>query len=305
MEDAQVDERLYELALRSQAGIDMDGVQEKLQNVKLENIVNAINRLLSSGKLELLQKGNKVLYKGVSAQELETLGGLDIEERLIYKLIENSGNEGIWIRTLKLKSNLPQTVVTRHIKTLEQKNLIKSVKSIKFPTRKVYMLVQFTPSADITGGPWYTDQEMDTDFIDQLANQCYQFIHAYSFPQHKPDSVFSANHTKYPTASQVRSFIIDNRISNVDLATEHIEQLLTMLVYDGKIEKVSPSFDLGMGPGPGGSQGEWMYRAIRISAKDSPLTDIPCGRCPIANRCNDSGDITPATCEYLAKWLTY
>lgn len=38
---------------------------------------------------------------------------------------------GIWTRSLKQKTNLHQNVISRAIKTLEQKKLIKSVKSVK------------------------------------------------------------------------------------------------------------------------------------------------------------------------------
>lgn len=74
--------------------------------------------------------------------------------------------------------------------------LIKAVKSVKVkayliigmissrglpsenqtPTRKVYMLYELEPSVELTGGAWYTDQELDVEFIDQLSNQLYRFI---------------------------------------------------------------------------------------------------------------------------------
>ncbi|KAJ1762654.1 34-kDa subunit of RNA polymerase III (C) [Coemansia sp. RSA 2523] len=302
---AELSNFIYEVSLAAPDGVSMDGLKDALPGYRLEEVVNEINRLLSCGKVELLQKGNSVLYKGVSAQELELLGGLSQDERLVYKIIENTANEGIWVRTIKIKSNLPSPIVNRAIKVLEQKVLIKSIKSIKFPTRKVYMLTHFTPSSDITGGPWYTDQEMDMDFIEQISNQCYNMIRAYSFPQHNPGSIYSADHAKYATAAKVRSFIMDNGISQVDLSVDHIEQLLNMLVYDGKIERLSPTHDVSAGFESANKQSSWMYRAVREVTKESPLTDIPCGRCPVANRCTASGDVSPVTCVYLSKWLSY
>ena len=38
------------------------------------------------------------------------------------------------------------------------------------------MLYDIEPSVELTGGAWYTDQEMDTDFIDQLSEQVHKFI---------------------------------------------------------------------------------------------------------------------------------
>ncbi|KAI9504290.1 34-kDa subunit of RNA polymerase III (C) [Coemansia spiralis] len=306
---AALDSAIYELALGNPNGIDNDFLKEALPEYPLEDIVNGVNRLLQNGRLELLQMGARILYRGVNKSEMERMSGLTSDEKLVYKHIENSGSEGIWIRTLKQKTNLLQGVITRCLKGLEQKALIKSVKSVKHPTRKLYMLIDVVPSSDVTGGPWYTDQEMDIDFIDQLSRQCYQFIYAHSFPRHNSKAVYSANHTGYPTSSQIRRFIQENRITNVDLSTENIEELLTMLVYDSKIERIAPAFDMDTGAqfSDGGSKSrtDWMYRALRITAKDSPFTDIPCGRCPVFDRCSDTGPITPAKCEYFKKWLTF
>jgi DNA-directed RNA polymerase III subunit RPC6 len=71
---------------------------------------------------------------------------------------------------------LKQQAITRCLKALEQKNLIKSVKSVEHPTKKLYMLSELNPSAEITGGPWFTDLELDVEFIEELSKQCYGFI---------------------------------------------------------------------------------------------------------------------------------
>ncbi|KAI8323842.1 RNA polymerase Rpc34 [Martensiomyces pterosporus] len=306
---ADLETLVYELALKQEVGIDNDMLKESLPQYPLEQIVNCVNRLLQQGKLELLQVGNTIFYRAVKMDELERMAGLTSDEKLVFKHIENSGNEGIWVRTLKQKTNLLQGVITRCLKGLEQKALIKSVKSVKHPTRKLYMLIDVNPSADITGGPWYTDQEMDTDFIDQLAKQCYQFIYAHSYPRHNQKGIYSANHTGFPTSSQIRRFISENKITNVELSVENIEELLTMLVYDGKIERIAPAFDVDMGGssrnGAGKPSVDWMYRALRITNKDSPFTDIPCGRCPVFDHCSETGVITPAKCEYYKKWLSF
>ena len=44
------------------------------------------------------------------------------------------------------------------------------------PTRKIYMLFHLEPSTEMTGGPWYTDKELDTEFIKLLTAACLKFI---------------------------------------------------------------------------------------------------------------------------------
>lgn len=44
------------------------------------------------------------------------------------------------------------------------------------PHKKVYMLYELEPSTELTGGAWYTDNEMDMGFIESLSTQVYKYI---------------------------------------------------------------------------------------------------------------------------------
>lgn len=55
---------------------------------------------------------------------------MDTEEKLIYTIIEDGGNKGIWIRDIRVKSNLIMTQLNKILKNLENKKLIKAVKSV-------------------------------------------------------------------------------------------------------------------------------------------------------------------------------
>ncbi len=61
---------------------------------------------------------------------------------------------GMWTKDMKTRSNLTQPQITKILKTLESRDLIKSVKSVSNASRKVYMLFDLVPSAEITGGAW-------------------------------------------------------------------------------------------------------------------------------------------------------
>lgn len=47
---------------------------------------------------------------------------------------------------------------------------------MQYPTRKIYMLYHLEPSVEMTGGPWYTDNELDSEFIKLLCSACLRFI---------------------------------------------------------------------------------------------------------------------------------
>ena len=63
--------------------------------------------------------------------------GFEKEQRLVYQIIEDAGNKGIWMRDIRGKSNIVQSELTRCLRTLESRKLIKSVRSVQAARRKV------------------------------------------------------------------------------------------------------------------------------------------------------------------------
>lgn len=59
---------------------------------------------------------------------------------------------------MKTATNIPQQTLTKTLKILEQRNLVKFVRAVTSKSKKLYMLYDMIPAKDITGGPWYTDQ---------------------------------------------------------------------------------------------------------------------------------------------------
>lgn len=56
---------------------------------------------------------------------------LSDEARIVYNAIRSAGNEGIWTKDLKKKTNMHTIVLNRTLKALEQKQEIKAVKHVK------------------------------------------------------------------------------------------------------------------------------------------------------------------------------
>ena len=82
----------------------------------------------------------------------------DAEEKVVYKIIEEAGNKGTWIRDIRVKSNLAQAQLTKVLKSLKQKKLVKEVKCVNSTRKIVYMLSTLEPDRSVTGGAWYSDQ---------------------------------------------------------------------------------------------------------------------------------------------------
>lgn len=72
-----------------------------------------------------------LLYKYKDPSKKTVLKGADNEEKLVFKIIEEAGNKGIWIRDIRIKSNLNATQLNKVLKSLETKKNIKAVKSVQ------------------------------------------------------------------------------------------------------------------------------------------------------------------------------
>ncbi|CAA7260174.1 unnamed protein product [Cyclocybe aegerita] len=241
----EVESRLHQAALASS--------KKELTAKQAESIVpdatarqNALNFLLAVGLFKGLKSSSgHVSFRAVSEEEITATKGLTGEENLVLGHIKSSGNEGIWTKHLKAKTSLHQTVIDRCLKTLTQKRLIKRVQSVQHITRKIYMLEGLEPSIALTGGPWYTDNELDTEFIQNLTDACYKLISDISFPKRRNGAegvLYPISHApQYPTAENIRASLRKARLTETELTVEHVEMLLNVLILDGKIEKI-PAF---------------------------------------------------------------
>lgn len=240
---------------------------------------DAINRLLKDKKVQLAQSGadGTLVYKEIEAGKSARLRGLTADFLLVYQCIEAAGNTGVWTKDMKHKTNLQQPQITKILKELENRTLVKAIKPVNQPSKKFYMLFDLEPAREITGGAWYTDQDYDSEFIEVLQTQCYKYI------KQEGD----------PTLEDVSNFIHVKGISRVQLRDEDVMMILNTLEYDGRIERID------------NDDGDRFRQALLAIPETSAFTSIPCGVCPVFTECTPDGPISPATCVYYQQWLDF
>lgn len=208
--------------------------------------------------------------------------------------------------------------------------MIKPFKSMKYPSRKVFILAKLQPSEDVTGGPFYTDGALDTEFIRELSLWTERYVIGRSWGHPTSDANGKRkSHPKlgqkeaeelraeemktkatgrdrtrgmlpmphgykgYPTNSEITEAMNASGISGVVMKTTEMQQLIDILCWDGRIEKI---------------RGGKAYRAARTVAYGqgiNGLTEAPCGRCPVFELCEEDGPVNAVTCEYFQDWLQF
>ncbi|KAK8251268.1 RNA polymerase Rpc34 [Phyllosticta capitalensis] len=331
---------LYEKCAESEPGHIF--YQEDLARLEVakdvEELVTLCQQLVDSHLFELLESGQNsydrtLCWRLRTREDANKLRGMEANERVVYSHISSTGDQGMWTRTIKAKTNFHQTVINKALKSLEGKRLVKSITSVKSPGRKIYMLAHLTPAEDVSGGSWHTDGELDVEFIETIAAVVVQFVEGMSWveqprpavskdaiarkkeaaaarrhdptadpPKYKPPTgqhgrvlvPHPPGYRNYPTATTILDFISKSGvIEGVVIREMDLRMLLDNLVFDGRLERI-------------GAMG---YRSTRRAPEDEEpwgngLTQAPCGRCPVFNLCEEGGPVSASNCVYFEEWLT-
>lgn len=157
---------LVALARSKPGGISNDDIKTHLSTIDPQIRVLAINQLIKQEMLEILMKGESLIYRLKDpAKKSSAPSDMDNEERVIYNIIEEGANSGVWVRDIRGKSNLIMPQLTKVLKNLENRKLIKAVKSVSASKKKVYMLFNLEPDRSVTGGAWYQDSDFEVNLI--------------------------------------------------------------------------------------------------------------------------------------------
>ncbi|KAF6807930.1 DNA-directed RNA polymerase III subunit rpc6 [Colletotrichum sojae] len=122
-----------------------------------------------------------------------------------------------------------------------------------------------------------------------------------------------AGFKEYPTVREIARMISNTGITNdTILGEEDVQKLIDVLVWDRLVESVRVA----------GKTGYRVCRPARQSNKswagrqdgDGPeegapepftngYTEVPCGRCPVFDLCEEGGPVSASNCVYFQRWL--
>lgn len=217
---------------------------------------------------------------------------LDAAERTLYDLIQSKQDLGIWMRDMKRETNLPDNVVTKSLKALLAMKLIKEVVNIQRKGGKHYMAVEFEPAKELTGGAWYVEGNLDTEYIKILKETCGRVL----------------SQLKVATAEGILESINKLGLLNTGCSNQQIVEILRASVLDNEVMEVKSS---GSGEFSSIPVGTICYRCTNKGnfrggdPKIGSMASFPCGVCPRITQCTPDGIISPKTCVYYTKWLDF
>ncbi|XP_042486087.1 DNA-directed RNA polymerase III subunit RPC6-like [Macadamia integrifolia] len=214
-------------------------------------------------------------------------------EGVLYEVIRSKQEMGISKRDLITETRLLASVVTKSLKSLQVKNLIKQFVNIQ-EVRKVndyYIAKEFEPSKELIGGAWYVEGKLDKAFIEDLKELCLRCV----------------LRMKVATTERIKEMICRSGVLKVEVTTHQIAEILGVLVLENEIMEVRST---GTGEFASIPLGTVCYKKCSGKGGEGVLpggamASIPCGVCPRKSECTPNGIISPSTCVYFNKWLDF
>ncbi|KRZ32684.1 DNA-directed RNA polymerase III subunit RPC6, partial [Trichinella pseudospiralis] len=284
-------EKILEVIKRYPNGCPDGVLRAEISSKEVKDMANAINELLAEHRIDLLKNGNEIYYKFVSESAVvDSIMPLDPLEKLLYQLIADAKNMGIWIGDLKSKSNIPHRRLMKVIRSMENRKIIKTYHSMAHSRKKVCMLYDLEPHPMIVGGSFFTDEMFDTEFLASISEYCLKFLKSKADnASHFPTFINRMN-KRNATVEEVWQFLCNSKISNVNLSQIEVERVLEHLVYDSQIEK---KFE----------NAKPVYFLTKPLERNKGILHSPCLSCEIALDCVKGGTISPSTCQYFSDWF--
>ncbi|TPX45421.1 hypothetical protein SeLEV6574_g03866 [Synchytrium endobioticum] len=234
------DQRMVYLELlRHPKGVPQKDLDHMFPSMDSSAVMQALNQMSARRIVEFQQEGQYLRFLARSDNEYRKTRDLSPEEYVVYGIIKNKGNRGIWVRHIKEDSKLKEKVVLKCLDRLTNQMLIKSLTSVKHKTRKLYMLAEITPSVELTGGVFFTDQEFDSDMVESIALATYSHILRKTFHNGLPNERFGSRYEGYATAQTCLEFVKKSNLlkDGTELSIGDILRILSRLIYDDKIIK--------------------------------------------------------------------
>lgn len=204
-------------------GATEDELSSRFPKLRKPELAIMLNGLVESHLVDVIEEDGKLIYAAVRNKIVDY-------ESMVISLLSQAGTNGLWLRDIKARTNIPHNLILKILRSLESTQQIKSLKSIK-TNRKMYMLYGVQPDEDMTGGVWFNSNDVDLVFVEKLmeiiCKYCKRREERHVLP--KLDSLVRV--------TELKEFIDGSRITEVELSMADINTLIDTLVYDNRIEK--------------------------------------------------------------------
>ncbi|KAJ9616532.1 34-kDa subunit of RNA polymerase III (C) [Cladophialophora chaetospira] len=155
-----------------------------IPNADVNLLLPTVDYLVKKSLFRLHDRvGGGIGWELVDAEVAKNYHGLNRHERIVLQVIEGAKNSGMWTKQIQTKTNLHQNTVEKIYKALEGRSLIKQMKSVAHPQRKMFISATLTPSEDATGGSWFSEGVLDQGLIGTISDVIESYVSKNSWQE--------------------------------------------------------------------------------------------------------------------------
>ena len=223
-DNQNIEEQILLLLKKNPEGVTNEVLLNSI-DVKNEEIVEKLSNLIESSRVYISEINGDVLFKYRTEREASKFRDLAPEEVHTYSLIVESGPNGMSTNEVKSKLGMNMTLLTKILKKLEKKSLIKSLKMVNMKNKKIWIGFDIEPSVEVTGGIWCSNQEFNKDLVTVIKQKCLEYL----------------ERTKIANRKDFIICIKSIGIIQSEVKEDDIQKIINLLVFDNKIEPIFPN----------------------------------------------------------------
>jgi DNA-directed RNA polymerase III subunit RPC6 len=255
-------------------------------------VTEALRALMTSGKIV-------VTRSSTGTDHLVTLKKAAMSENfvIVLSVVRNARSTGIDADAIASKMKIAKSEVTKALNAYVQQGAIKETRCFINKARKLYMLAELEPSAEVTGGIFYTEsRDLDHGFVDSVRGCIVAFVTSRQVAR----------------VSQLKQALdADGSLGARRLSIKEVGTVARTLELDGVLRKVAQGGGAASRSG-NAAVGDVTYGvtpATQGTAADAAAlswaVEFPCTGCPMLASCSiaRTGVINPTACAYLNDWL--
>lgn len=282
-----------------------DQINQLVARYNVNDVRDALRNLIGAKRLSVANTADK--------GHLLTLPRAAMTDgtHVVLGVITDAGSNGIDAVSIGQRTKLPRAEVLKSLQALLQSQQIQETRNFVNRAQKIFMLATLEPSERVTGGSFFTNRVLDTDFIGRARD----VIHA----RLKQQDTMRVSDMK-------AALDADQSTSQRHLSMKEVAILARTLELDDLIRRVGGALVANVGranrpasvlfddfsnvvyclgsrsrvPGDA-ARDEWPPVEMAWAAS------VPCTGCPHLHDCDivgGRGIVNPNTCKYLGAWIS-
>ncbi|OCF44939.1 DNA-directed RNA polymerase III subunit RPC6 [Kwoniella heveanensis CBS 569] len=220
----------------------------------LSSVGNLVKlRLFSTSKSK--EDDKTTIFHAHHPEEAKQKATLTQEQSIVLQIIGAAGNRGIASAQIGRQignETMPQAILRKTVRGLENAGHIKQFKPVNAPTTVYFVLSHLKPPEEISGGVWFDDnKEYDQQLVETICTVLLSRVRSFTYADQKKRSekdrklvpnalILSSKNYPQLTPQALRIYVNKLGVTSANLSVKNVMECMRALELDGLVEAIKP-----------------------------------------------------------------